>query len=187
MPMHSPALPMLHLMRLVSPSQPVGAFSYSRGLEWAVHAGTVTNEESCAGWVFGLLEHSYAVLDGAIFWRMISALMRNDDAEFCRLNDWLGASRESSELELEDRRMGESCALYCRNLVSNGPVVSLRNSEPPIPQHSPLQHVTGISSLSMHCAVSCGAWLKARSWLQSVSSHLAIRRARGYLSRSSQD
>ncbi|RRY10113.1 urease accessory protein UreF [Brucella anthropi] len=108
MPMHSPALPMLHLMRLVSPSQPVGAFSYSRGLEWAVHAGTVTNEESCAGWVFGLLEHSYAALDGAIFWRMISALVRNDDAEFCRLNAWLGASRESSELELEDRRMGES-------------------------------------------------------------------------------
>ncbi|MFD1790027.1 urease accessory protein UreF [Ochrobactrum teleogrylli] len=108
LPVHSPALPMLHLMRLVSPSQPVGAFSYSRGLEWAVHAGTVTNEESCAGWVFGLLEHSYAALDGAIFWRMFSALTRSDDAEFCRLNDWLGASRESSELELEDRRMGES-------------------------------------------------------------------------------
>ncbi|MEJ5019085.1 urease accessory UreF family protein [Ochrobactrum vermis] len=108
MPMHSPALPMLHLMRLVSPSQPVGAFSYSRGLEWAVHAGTVSNEESCADWVLGLLEHSYAALDGAIFWRMISALTRHDDAEFCRLNDWLAASRESSELELEDRRMGES-------------------------------------------------------------------------------
>jgi len=106
MPLHSPALPMLHLLRLVSPSQPVGAFSYSRGLEWAVHAGTVTNEESCAEWVFGLLEHSYAALDGAIFWRMVSALMQNNDAEFRRLNDWLGASRESSELE--DRRMGES-------------------------------------------------------------------------------
>ncbi len=108
MPVHSPALPMLHLMRLVSPSQPVGAFSYSRGLEWAVHSGTVTNEESCAGWVFGLLEHSYAALDGAIFWRMVSALMQDNEAEFHRLNDWLGASRESSELELEDRRMGES-------------------------------------------------------------------------------
>ncbi|MBB4092771.1 urease accessory protein UreF [Brucella pecoris] len=106
--MQSPALPMLHLMRLVSPSQPVGAFSYSRGLEWAVHASIVTNEESCADWVLGLLEHSYAALDGAIFWRMISALMRNDQAEFYRLNDWLAASRESSELELEDRRMGES-------------------------------------------------------------------------------
>ncbi|WP_247882107.1 urease accessory protein UreF [Brucella intermedia] len=108
MPAHSPALPMLHLMRLVSPSQPVGAFSYSRGLEWAVHSGTVTNEESCAGWVFGLLEHSYAALDGAIFWRMVSALMQDNETEFHRLNDWLGASRESSELELEDRRMGES-------------------------------------------------------------------------------
>lgn len=106
--MHSSPQSMLHLMRLVSPSQPVGAFSYSRGLEWAVHAGIVTNEQSCADWVFGLLENSYAVLDGAIFWRMILALTENDEAEFCRMNDWLAASRESSELELEDRRMGES-------------------------------------------------------------------------------
>ncbi len=99
---------MLHLMRLVSPNLPVGAFSYSRGLEWAVQAKLVTDEESCALWVLGLLEHSYAALDGAIFWRMMSVLMQNDEAVFQRLNDWLAASRESSELELEDRRMGES-------------------------------------------------------------------------------
>lgn len=99
---------MLHLMRLISPSQPVGGFSYSRGLEWAVHAGSVTDEESAARWILGLLEHSYSSLDGALFWRMMHALINTDDDVFRRLNDWLRAGRESRELELEDRRMGES-------------------------------------------------------------------------------
>lgn len=101
-------LPMLHLLRLVSPNQPVGAFSYSRGLEWAVHSGIVADETSCADWIFGLLEHSYAALDGALFWRLCQALHNCDEQEFYRLNDWLSASRESRELELEDRRMAES-------------------------------------------------------------------------------
>ncbi|MGL4592001.1 MAG: urease accessory protein UreF, partial [Aestuariivirga sp.] len=36
----------LQLLRLVSPSLPVGAFSYSRGLEWAVQTGWVKDEAS---------------------------------------------------------------------------------------------------------------------------------------------
>ena len=40
---HQDAIP-LHLLRLVSPSLPVGAFSYSRGLEYAAEAGWVTDE-----------------------------------------------------------------------------------------------------------------------------------------------
>jgi urease accessory protein len=101
------ALP-LHLLRLVSPSQPVGGFSYSRGLEWAVHAGTVADEPTAAAWILGLVEHSYAALDGALFWRMMHALAAGQEQRFLDASDWLAASRESRELELEDRRMSES-------------------------------------------------------------------------------
>jgi urease accessory protein len=98
----------IHLLRLVSPSQPVGAFSYSRALEWAVHVGTVKDEASAAAWIFGLLEHSYAALDGALFWRMMHALADGDQAAFLKADAWLSAARESREIEQEDRRMGES-------------------------------------------------------------------------------
>ena len=101
------ALP-LHLLRLVSPSQPVGSFSYSRALEWAVHARTVTDKDTARQWIFGVLEHSYASLDGALFWRMMNALAVGDEERFIAVNDWLGASRESREFEQEDRRMSES-------------------------------------------------------------------------------
>lgn len=98
----------IHLLRLVSPSQPVGAFSYSRALEWAVHAGTVNDEASAASWIFGLIEHSYAALDGALFWRMMQALQAGDQTAFLKADTWLSSARESREIELEDRRMGES-------------------------------------------------------------------------------
>lgn len=101
------ALP-LHLVRLISPSQPVGSFSYSRGLESAVHAGIVRDEASARDWILGVLEHSYAPLDGALFWRMIHALKENNESRFGHANVCLAAARESRELELEDRRMSES-------------------------------------------------------------------------------
>lgn len=98
----------LHLLRLISLSQPVGSFSYSRGLEPAVHAQIVHDEQTASKWILGILEHSYATLDGALFWRMIHALNECDEAGFLRANAWLMAGRESKELELEDRRMSES-------------------------------------------------------------------------------
>ncbi|AKK24574.1 urease accessory protein UreF [Pandoraea oxalativorans] len=103
-----PQAPALHLVRLISPSQPVGSFSYSRGLESAVHAGIVNDEPSAGHWILGLLEHSYAPLDGALFWRMIHALNENHESRFRDANAWLAAARESREFELEDRRMSES-------------------------------------------------------------------------------
>ena len=106
----------IHLLRLVSPSQPVGAFSYSRALEWAVHAGTVKDEASTAAWIFGLIDHSYAALDGALFWRMMHALRDGDQTAFLKADAWLSAARESREIEQEDRRMGESLLQLLREL-----------------------------------------------------------------------
>lgn len=98
----------LHLLRLTSPGLPVGAFSYSRGLEWAVHSGAVSDEAGAHDWILGTLEHSYAVLDGALFWRMTHALKEDDSERFLALDAWLAAGRESRELALEDKRMGEA-------------------------------------------------------------------------------
>ncbi|WP_108662116.1 urease accessory protein UreF [Acuticoccus kandeliae] len=98
----------LHLLRLVSPSLPVGAFSYSRGLEWAVHAGWVSDAATAREWIGGTLEHTYAALDGAIFLRLAAALEEGDAAAFAEWDALLAAGRESREMQQEDRRMGEA-------------------------------------------------------------------------------
>lgn len=98
----------LPLLRLLSASLPVGAFAYSRGLEHAVAAGWVANADQIRDWVFGVLEHSYATLDGALFLRLMAALKDDDTAAFARADSWLSAARESQELQHEDQRTAEA-------------------------------------------------------------------------------
>src|SRR5690554_4686221 len=69
----------LHLLRLASPGFPVGAYSYSRGLEWAVHAGWVRDGATAADWILGILETTVTCVDGALFWRMAMALRAGDE------------------------------------------------------------------------------------------------------------
>ncbi|MGV6874287.1 urease accessory protein UreF [Pseudochelatococcus sp. B33] len=106
--MNSDCPPPIHLLRLVSPTLPTGAFSYSRGLESAVHHGWVTNEAQAAAWIYGTLEHSFARIDGPLFLCMTAALRRGDADAFVVADDWVQASRESRELQMEDRLMGDA-------------------------------------------------------------------------------
>lgn len=106
----------LHLLRLVSPSLPVGTFSYSRGLEAAVEAGWVADEVAASEWILGTLEHSLAPLDGALFLRMMTALAARDIDALHRFDAWLASARESRELQQEDRRMAEALLSLLKEL-----------------------------------------------------------------------
>jgi urease accessory protein len=98
----------LHLLRLVSQGLPVGGFSYSRGLEAAVQAGWVSDEKTARDWILGTLQANVAQLDGALFWRMATALEAGDQERFRSANAWLAAGRESREFQREDKRLGEA-------------------------------------------------------------------------------
>jgi urease accessory protein len=108
---------LLSLLRFTSPTLPIGAYAYSRGLEQAVHAGDVHDEVSARGWILGLLQHTAARLDGAVLWRLLAALARDDQHDVEGWNARLLASRESAELRLEDTQLGAALA---RLLVGQG-------------------------------------------------------------------
>jgi urease accessory protein UreF len=50
------SLVLARLLQLASPALPVGAYTYSQGLEWAVEAGLVRDETSAGQWIGGVLE-----------------------------------------------------------------------------------------------------------------------------------
>ena len=50
--------PLLHLMHLVSPALPVGAYAYSQGLEYAVERGWVKSLAGAEDWIGEVLSHS---------------------------------------------------------------------------------------------------------------------------------
>lgn len=101
---------LLSLMRLVSPGLPVGAYSYSRGLEQAIELGFVTDAASAERWIAGVIGRGAARTDAPAIVHMHAAFVRGDDAEVERWATTLLALRETAELLSEERNMGEALA-----------------------------------------------------------------------------
>ena len=106
----------LRLLQLTSPALPVGAYAYSQGLEQAIEAGWVTSAEQLQEWVGGLLQHSLCALDIPVLLRLRLAWCADDYAAVRHWSAWLHASRESAELQAEDRQLGGALARLLADL-----------------------------------------------------------------------
>ena len=61
------AAALYRLMTWLSPSFPVGAFSYSSGIEWAVEAGDIADAASLSGWLASMLADGCRLLRRRVF------------------------------------------------------------------------------------------------------------------------
>jgi urease accessory protein len=104
------SIPLLRLLHLVSPTLPVGSFSYSQGLEWAVEAGWVSDEESLRGWLESILQSSLCRVDVPLLHLMYSACAGEDDGAIEGLTATILACRETRELREEERQRGRALA-----------------------------------------------------------------------------
>ena len=117
-----PAL--LQLMWLASPALPVGGFSYSEGLEAAIDQGLVHDELSCTQWLTDQLLLTQARGDMAAIAQAVPAWQTMDTTRLQDLNDWVLATRESSEMRLQTMQMGKSLLDWLRNLQDHCPASS---------------------------------------------------------------
>ena len=156
------------VLRFASPALPIGAFAYSRGLEWAVHAGWVQDEASAAAWILGLLEHVGAQLEGPVFVRLYRAWQRGELAEVERWNELLFASRESAELRLEDSQLG---AALMRLLAQSGVSAAASWSS-----RGDVSHATAFALAMVQHAVPLSAALGALLWAQAEAQTSAALR-----------
>lgn len=94
------------LLQLASPALPVGAYTYSQGLEWAVEAGVVIDEASALIWIGDQMEWNIGRFELPLLARMMVAWQAGTgDTE---LDAIYLASRESAELRAETLQMGYS-------------------------------------------------------------------------------
>lgn len=104
------SLPLVRLLQLASPALPVGAYTYSQGLEQAVDAGNVHDEATAQAWIGDVLQWNVARWEAPAVARLHDAWIGNDDAALARLDrEWV-ASRETAELRAESLQMGHSLA-----------------------------------------------------------------------------
>ena len=120
-PMATDTPALLQLIWLASPALPVGGFSYSEGLEAAIDHGLVHDEPSCTRWLNDQLMLTQARGDMAAMAQAVPAWQGLDTVRLRQLNDWVLATRESSEMRLQAQQMGRSLLDWLRNLQRASP------------------------------------------------------------------
>ncbi|MEA5583388.1 urease accessory protein UreF [Nodularia harveyana UHCC-0300] len=98
----------LYILQLASPALPVGAYSYSEGLEILVEKGIISDQASLKHWIEAELYYGAIRLDGAVMVRAEKSASIGDRSALSHLNMWLSATRETQELRASSWQMGRS-------------------------------------------------------------------------------
>jgi urease accessory protein len=121
------------LMTWLSPSFPVGAFSYSSGIEWAVEAGDITDAVSLHDWLASLLADGSGFCDAVFLAQAHRAVTAHDDRAVRDIAELAAAFVPSRERQLETTTQGRAfieiarTAWHCDGLdeviAAAGPVI----------------------------------------------------------------
>ncbi|WP_238344378.1 urease accessory protein UreF [Ramlibacter lithotrophicus] len=114
MPAAEPAL--LALFWIASPALPIGSFSYSEGLEAAVHAGLVHTEAHAADWLAAQLHLSLARFELPVIAAALAAWRANDLERIDELDAWVRRTRETSETRQQSEQMGRSLVEWLKTV-----------------------------------------------------------------------
>jgi urease accessory protein len=96
------------LMAWLSPSFPVGAFSYSSGLEWAVEVGDIKDSPSLRHWLTAIIGEGGVFCDGALFANAHRATVADDAAQLRAAAELAVALAPSRERHLETTSQGRA-------------------------------------------------------------------------------
>ena len=102
------AAALYRLMTWLSPSFPVGAFSYSSGIEWAVEAGDITNAASLRDWLAAMLTDGSGFCDAVFLAQAHRAAAAHDGAALREIAELAAAFVPSRERELETTTQGRA-------------------------------------------------------------------------------
>lgn len=96
------------LMQLVSPSLPIGSFTYSQGIEYAVECGWIDTDDALRPWLEDQMLTTIVQLDLPVLQRLHGAVLADDDAALREWSQFLLASRETAELRQEEINRGRA-------------------------------------------------------------------------------
>jgi urease accessory protein len=117
---------LLRLLQLTSPSLPIGAYSYSEGLESLVETHQITSAAALEHWILQELHYGAIRVEAAIALRAHRAVagqsgdldhsMSSRHTTLRFWNAWLTASRETEELRRQSLQMGRSLVRLWQDL-----------------------------------------------------------------------
>jgi urease accessory protein len=104
----SEAAALYRLMTWLSPAFPVGAFSYSSGIEWAVEAGDIGDAASLRDWLAAMLADGPGFCDGVFLAHAHRVASTDDDGALREIAELAAAFVPSRERQLETASQGRA-------------------------------------------------------------------------------
>jgi urease accessory protein len=102
------AAALYRLMAWLSPAYPVGAFSYSSGIEWAVEAGDITDAATLKRWLAVMIADGGGFCDGVFFAHAHRAAAERDDKALRAVAELAAVFAPSQERHLETTAQGRA-------------------------------------------------------------------------------
>ncbi|PHQ71871.1 MAG: urease accessory protein UreF [Sneathiella sp.] len=99
---------LFHLMSWMSPSYPVGAYTYSHGIEYAVEAGLLKNVDELVVWITDILVFGSGKSDSAFLAATYAEAISGTLAGLCDIAELGQAFSSTRELALETEQQGRA-------------------------------------------------------------------------------
>tara|TARA_B100000886_G_scaffold210112_1_gene145439 strand:+ start:155 stop:832 length:678 start_codon:yes stop_codon:yes gene_type:complete len=109
-------LSLLKLMNLMSPTLPIGGFTYSQGIEKAIESNWITDFESAKKWLESQLLINLKFTDLPILMRLYKSVDSKNYKRAIYWSNFLLACRETMELRDEEKNRGRSLAKLIESL-----------------------------------------------------------------------
>lgn len=128
------ATALLHLLQLASPSLPVGAYSYSQGMESAIAGGVVKDDASARAWIVDVLRRVVSQFEAPILWRLLCAFSSRDASAVTKWTEQFVAARDTAEFRAETIQMGYSLSKLVIELkIADETLLNILQSQPEVP------------------------------------------------------
>lgn len=153
------ALALSRLLQLASPMLPVGAYSYSQGLEWAIECGDVSDLETAKDWIGDVLQTYQANFELPILHRLYQAWQAKDWDAVLTWDAFYKAGRDTAEGLAETKQMGYSLVRLLNDLKELPDSVLQ-----PIKQLNEPAFPTVYAALAYHWAIPANDMLQGYAW-----------------------
>ena len=147
------------LMAWLSPSYPVGAYSYSHGLEWAVETGEVSNAATLAAYITEALQQGGGWVDAVLLAQAHTASATGDEARLEEVLALGAAFRATAELALESHAQGAAFLTTTRRAWPDERLEALARQLAGRPLAYPV--AVGVAASRLPLSAVMVAWLHA--------------------------
>jgi urease accessory protein len=136
------------LMTWLSPAFPVGAFTYSHGLEWAVEDGTIASAETLRAWLHDILRHGSGRADAILLSAAYLAARDGDAAGLKAIAELGHALQPTRERRLEAGAQGRAFGVAIEATWGAASLKALARDSAPMPV--PYAIALGVAAADHH-------------------------------------